>query len=346
MHSALAECMESVRALGKAPDSSIIRGILRAQTTAYRDEVSRKSLEGVDQSHVEFITNEQCCLLEGLVWSWVRWSIPTLVEDFEIIDIEREETLDIDEITIMSRPDIILRRKEDGKLGNHDFKTAAVLSESWIEDWRDSIQMAVGSMGVEARLGEKVEHYYLHALVKGRHKFFTNRLGRATEERRQESKLCYARFYPPQPPLVSHVTWDLKGYWYEKIPIWEVDFGSQKPTEMTNSEFWVSKLPDSIAGELLAFAGPYVRQDQMMEDLKEEIPAEERRWVRNLWALHNDFSPYNLNKLFPRSYNCNAYGSKCEFYSPCREGGDLSSFQQRESHHEPEAEQMRERGLS
>lgn len=345
IHEGLAIICKGLQDSGQANEvgDEFIRMAASFAVTEYRKELKR-GYQDYPEEHLAFTINEQATLIEGLIWAWSRVMLPIIQAEFEVISVEQEELFPIpnSNIIIMSRPDIILRRKSDGKLGNHDFKTSSSTGDWWTSQWRDSVQMELGSMGAEQRLGEPIGHYYMHGLTTGKRHVFSAG-GRNSPEERQYSRLCYARTYPPNPPQTTKTTWDYKGFWVDCNPIWEAEF-TQKPADQTNVEFWVKEMPKSELDGLFTLAGPYYRQQGMKKHLLNEIKSNEHRWVDNLWTLWETQENKGdvdllLDSLFPRSYRCWEYNSRCEFYGPCREGGNWDEFEERKPHHEAELEE-------
>jgi hypothetical protein len=129
---------------------------------------------------------------------------------------------------------------------------------------------------------------------------------------------------------------DFSGYWYDKQPLWEQDF-PEKPVEMSVGEWVVKKMPKKILDEVFVYAGPYERQDGMIEHLKQEIQGNEESWINKMHDLYEAGGTEEaLNRLFPRSYNCFYGRHRCGFYGPCREGKDWSDYKDRKPHHSPE----------
>jgi hypothetical protein len=194
-----------------------------------------------------------------------------------------------------------------------------------VDQFRDSVQMAVGTLGVERRLGVEVDHYYIHVLVKGGRGVFRNR-GRESPGKRQYSHLCYAQVHSPNPPITQQTTWETKGLWIDKTPIWEAYF-SQKPGDESNAEFWVDSISLEIKNESIAFIGPYTKQAHMIPQYLRSVEGEEKRWLARLWKLYDIEQKYGwkskqfqdaLDHEVPRSYQCNdLYGERCPYYRLC-----------------------------
>jgi hypothetical protein len=355
VHAALESVLKLVLAGTKPDDPASFRPVINKAIMDYVALVEEHGLD-TDQGSVEqaIILQEQITLVEGLIWGWIRVMLPIILEEFEVEAIEQEELLvATPRIIQMSRPDILLRRKADGKMGVHDYKTTANVTDNMIREYQQSVQMMVGTLGAQARLREPVDHYYIHTLQKGGRGEFK----KGSKFHQQYSHLCYAKIFPAQPPLEPNTTWNLRGYWIEKTPIWEVLF-AQKPMEMSNSEFWVSQLPKETLYEMFTLIGPYAVIPHMVEQYMRSMPAEEERWIERLDKLYQ--SPHEwesqefqalLDQTIPRSYNCYAWHSKCQHWDTCfRQPGwedpvGSGRFAHRRPHHEAELEQMKVRGI-
>lgn len=367
IHECLAKILEEVkRSNHHIPTRSFIREVINNQITLYRTLILNRGFANLNEEQ-ELLIKEQTSLMEGLVWGWFKIMLPGLVEEFELIEIEREEELEVAGIVMMSRPDFVARERSTGKLSIHDFKSAAYVNDSWVEEYRESVQMAVGTLGVEARLGEKVETYYIHALIKGlRKKEYDSSSGDYTGPKTQTSFLCYGYYKEANPPL-NKSDWQAKykylgqdgkkhllGKYYTKTPIWEARF-ENKPPEMSNGEYWVMEtLPIADLQELFIQIGPYERQENLIAHYIPEMVNEEKRWIQRLWRIHEakvEFGEASeefqdtLREEIPRSWECRKYNSVCEFLPICHNHSQMWEFVPRAPHHAPEALQMKSRGI-
>ena len=343
VHEGLAKICEVIAASEEVTDDIIRMAASYAVIGYKKDATEAGVLTDILSEHFEFTVKEQLTLVEGLIWAWSISMLPLFESELEIISVEGEEHFDLPisdlELRFMSRPDILVRTKTGlfaGQVGLGDWKTKeSKINEFWIRQWRDSIQMATGSLAAERRLGEPVSHYYLFGLqTGGRDRFARN--GQTTDEERQYSHLCYAKIYPPNPPFEPDVKLEFKGYWYDKQPIWEAYF-PDKPETVTNVEWVVRQMPKKILDEIFIYAGPYERQETLIHSLKQEIQGNEEAWLNKLHDLYEAGSTEEaLNRLFPRSYQC-FYGKyRCGFYGPCREGKSWGDFKERTPHHDYE----------
>lgn len=371
--------------LTTVPESAIpvIRTLIRKAAAKYIAEVEKRGYFDVEASKDNtYMANEQATLVEGLCWAWVRIMLPLILREFEIIRVEQEEAYVIDctcvgyttfkdqaafhtitahapncqGIAIQSKPDIILRQRSSGRVGNHDFKTTSSVSETTVEEYKESVQMTVGTMGAEVSLREPIDHYFIHVLIKGSRKVFSKKgIDTSMDIKRQYSHFCYVKLFPPNPPFTHETTWAHEGYWYDKTPVWEADMVG-KPAEMSNVEWVVSKMKDEQLFEVFVLVGPYDRPTHMLEQAKAHMLGEERRWIHKLNDLweHQDEPDFNerVNREIPRSYNCHRqFGSRCQMYDICfnKLGGmdpiASGKYVFRRPHHQPEIDQMVARGI-
>src|SRR5687768_1778005 len=81
----------------------------------FRQELADGGLELKPEEAVLFVYREQELLVEALVRVYARRGLPTLLADYEIIEVEQEVDLPLaDNLTFMSRADGLLRKRTDG----------------------------------------------------------------------------------------------------------------------------------------------------------------------------------------------------------------------------------------
>jgi len=361
VHAAIADLLTRTR-----DDGHVTRGdareIITRQVDLYHKQIETYPIEnGNSKEEIEWIGNEQTCLIEGLSWAWYRIMLPIIEREFTILDVEREEYLDVSEnIRFMLRPDCVLADKTTGAVANHDFKTAASINDALIEEWRRSIQMNIGCEAIERRIGQPVDTFYMHGLIKGTRGFFNKNKQPIHPWKQTYSSLCYAKIIPPAPPASRTTRWSTSGFWADKLPLWRADF-AQRPKEASVSEFWVMDcLPEAQCNEFFNLIGPYHRNRALVAHFAIEARHEEGRWVDRLWELYEIEKEHGwesaefqeaLSLRIPRSYNCVHYGHRCEFEPVCFFQGiwktpvESGVFEYRRSHHEPENAQMAVRGI-
>jgi hypothetical protein len=392
LHAALAGILEYV-VLGKwtMPDLKMgssarlhIRKVIAAAISAYQQKVSEegwlaKPEEGMDDELAQKYMLEQACLVEGLVWSWVKACLPRIIAEFVPVAIEGEETVvwgctcglgeqvrfelherqECGGVVQQARPDILLRERASGEVGIHDFKSIKTLpSDKEIEEYRHNVQMAVGTMAAERRIGEKVTHYYVHFLKRGERKgTYSGRNAEGTGgkfegPKIQYSDFCYVEFHAANPPMVKHqkVTITGKTPWYQRTPVWEINW-DDKPAGVGQVEWLVEKLGGEITAANFALIGPYERPTRMALSYKKQVVQNEYRWADALYKIWESVEGVEEGKesmlledaLPPSSWNCNKFGRKCGMYEVCH--GEIpvaqimesGKFVFRQPHHEPEA---------
>lgn len=384
VHAALEQVLIHVRAaqvmtpkldLTSESFRKFVCGVIEKEVSNYKKLIEARGLLNTPQEEIQYVIKEQSALIQALVWGWVRAMLPVIIEEFEILEIEREEIYvigctcgkgpssynhkdDCSGIGMMSRPDFVMRRKSDGEIGVHDFKTTASVTEGYVTEWQSSVQMAVGTLGVEARLGQPVTHYYIHALIKGQRKSEYNvTTGDYDGPERQHSHLVYGYCKPANPPLTKD-DWQPKwkylgtdgknhtiGKQYVKRPVWEYPGGVEQ---------WIFDLPMEMIYESFPVIGPYGRQTKMIPGFLSEMYYEEHRWQERLQKIYE--APQEAKELVllaevPRSWGCYKYGKPCVYMDTCYKVPGYESpvasgkFVERRPHHEPEVTQMLERGI-
>jgi hypothetical protein len=347
---------------GQVPSTPAVREIIRASRIAYVDELKDRGFLDVESTDVQRTMAEQSCLIEGMVWGYVRAVLPTILKEYDIVAIEREYVLVLAPgIIFQARPDFVARRKSDGVLTLHDFKTTSSLSEDYVASFNHNVQMSLGTAAVEATHKEKVPNFYIHGLLKGSRRPF-QKDGNKTPYECQHSPFCYAKLTPAMPPLKREPSWSLTGYWADKQALWTLapDFWPNKPAEMSTSEYWVTQvLPLAEVQTQYQLLGPYERPDHLIAASLREIEYEERRWIDRLFELHETPRSFgdpkfqaDLSRLFPRSWNCwSFYGGPCPMMHLCFEQPGWQDpllsgrYQTRLPHHEPEFRQAAARGI-
>jgi hypothetical protein len=255
--------------------------------------------------------DEQIALVTGLAHAYGRIVLPWLFDEFEILDVEREDKLILPGgLEWLSRSDFTTRHKKTGGLAVHDFKSSASWSENRdVPEYQDSVQMMMNAESVAQRMGEKVEYYYIHLLLKGNDY--------------APSPLIHPYYRPANPPIQSA---DLQAYYkytnqdgqtksYQRINVWDV----------TTVPEWVWSMPAADCAKQTIVVGPYEVKEQKIDRFVTGAVANERHWQDRL-ALVSDWENWSkpafqrkLDELFPRTYKCYTYGSRCAFYGLCHQ---------------------------
>lgn len=340
-------------------------------------------IAGEDAGEVKRVVDEQSALLYGLLWGWAKYKLEPILAEYDVVCVEQEEgqvrscscklgddvgTKEDHEargcrgILIMTRPDLILHHRARKQLEYVEFKTLGQDSVKWRKKFENNVQLALGAVGAELRLGEKIEFASVHGLVKGWRYSpadpVTGEKGKGP--RMQDSVFCYAYYRPGNPPFETD-TWQLhysyidedgarrnatpsKGY--SKVPVYQY----------VPIEEWCARLPQEEIEKIFIQVGPLGTPRNLVPALLRGIEGQEERIKEGLWALHDareadDAAAVErvLDQHFPQSFYCvNEYGYTCQFYGLCHDGEDpiaSGKYETRRPHHSPELAQMRERGI-
>jgi hypothetical protein len=281
----------------------------------YRDTASRTGFvlskldEGEGYTASEMI-EDQVALTEALTHGYARIVLPFVLSNFEVVAIEHEENklLPLD-VRYMARPDFTLRSRETGKLSTHDFKSSSYFADDQADNWADSIQMMVNASLTGERLGERIDEYYIHLLLKGSRKYPTC--------------LTHPFFKPGIPPHVpdswepfgriqTASGWRSVGRGYERTPV-------RKHRPVAD---WVWSMPEAACAKQFPLAGPYPIHHGKVEQFFRGVSTEEAWWQASLANI--DWTQWEapqfqkmLDQRFPRTFSCYTYGHRCPFYELC-----------------------------
>lgn len=174
-HSALEIDTTELAAMGK-PRSDEGESIAKALGLAEDDPQVLALRSQVAQNFNAFdayLKKEQTALVEALVRAYARRRLRPLLEQFEVLEVEREGTWQLGalgdhehidggalqtyphaEIVFMSRPDALLRERESNELYLISFKTAATWDVRKARDAEHDMQGLSEGVEIEKRLGE------------------------------------------------------------------------------------------------------------------------------------------------------------------------------------------------
>jgi hypothetical protein len=303
-----------------------VRKVIHATVARYYRLIDARGFCEGDAAENIRIVEEQAALVEALGWIYYHKLLPWLMKEFELVSAELEEEMVADctcglppgigdfadhvarnctGIGWMSRLDLILKRRSDGAVGWHEYKTSSnPHQDTWIAGWADNVQFASGLVAAERRLGYEISHYYVHGFDKGRRKRMeydpeTRKYG---GPKKQDTFLCYAYYKPGNPPLGKEEwrtssTWDeydekkgrvvgrKLGKGYSKREVWKGNF-EHKPPDQSAIEHWIEWLGPERWDEKVVTIGPYNRPTHLISEWLLEMPANERRWQQKLWDLY------------------------------------------------------------
>ncbi len=373
-------------------DRPVIRACIVRNIKGYRQLCSDKAYRDIPlpempaeaRFEINRVIDEQSSLLEGLVWAFLKVVVPHLLQEFEVIAIEREFPFIIpaeageQRIRVMTRPDLVLRRKVDQSLCFWDFKTGGSFGPAWKAQWEDSPQLLVIRKGIEHGLKEPCSFAYILGVLKGR-----RAEEKSTGITRQYSPFCYAWHREGNPPLIredwqinyDYTTEDGKGHRlskeYKREAIWAWEF-KDKPDDWTTLEYWVESLPPEVVQTQFEYLGPYMHDAWVLESFIRGLVKSERQVREGVWAVYDAIGEAYLgqgetppewveqdprilavlDEHFPQSWDCFKYGKtyKCQMHDLCKRGAAWDEplsrgFELRRPHHIQELTQMRDRGI-
>jgi hypothetical protein len=166
---------------------------LSRQLTFLGDADAAEALMRVHEQRVteydDWLWREQMALVEGLVRAWARRRLRPLLDEYEVLEVEREGDWELSEkwkfapepgllyyapdespsasLRFMSRPDALLRSRADGQLYLQSFKTLSTWDVRRARDAEHDMQGLSEAVEVERRLGERVMGIRYEYLRKG-----------------------------------------------------------------------------------------------------------------------------------------------------------------------------------
>lgn len=207
---------------GEALEDAARRGVEEA-CTKYRRVIKARGFESLSDQG-EQLVNEQCSLVAGLAWGFLRAILPSLLKEYAVIEVEQEQDFLVGcscgltdavgavsdhgargctGLNYMTRPDCILRKRSTGRLSYLELKTGADLGKKWQEQWEQNVQLAATVAGTERKLGERVDEYLVLGLNKGRRDSEWDQDKGKDEQapKQQNSIFCYGWLRPGVPPF-------------------------------------------------------------------------------------------------------------------------------------------------
>lgn len=127
----------------------------------FRSDVAARGIEGV------YSAEEEAYMLEALAWMWVKRRLPAILDEYDVVETEKEYLWPIgDGIDVMVRCDCLLRRKADKALFLLEFKTTRAFTPLWASQWNFNSQINSNLQAMEEIKGERVEGVIIEGLLK------------------------------------------------------------------------------------------------------------------------------------------------------------------------------------
>lgn len=117
---------------------------------------------------------EQTQLVKAMVYAWGVSQYPAYLDQYEPAadGVEQEETITFhvgeDEVTLLTRTDLLSRYKGGDNHVIHNFKTVSSADKTWREQWRYDQQTLTEFIAVENRIGKQIVGTIIQGLIKGR----------------------------------------------------------------------------------------------------------------------------------------------------------------------------------
>jgi len=269
------------------------------------------------------------------------------LETFDVLQVEKEGRADLtDDLTLMYRPDALLRDKASGDLFVCSWKTTSYYGKRNLAQARVDMQSMSEVWGLEQNGSGRIEGVVYLFVVKGARK-----LDSWDNTYKQQSPLAYGwkRVGKNDDGIAewSHCYSYEKedgsgntnlGRGWKRLPVWREYEGGVKQwiADLASQSVFPRHINalDAIFPESL----PVERRRDEVEHWRNQVVAQELRVADNVTLINNrpDFVAENLDTYFPQySHSCEAF-SGCQFREICwggvpAEPGEL--YQIRQSNH-------------
>lgn len=331
------------RVLGGQAVETVVAQII----ASYRTRVKARGVFG--EQNPDHLIAEQSMMLEGMLRAFVYEWLPRILEEYDIVSIEKPQRWEIHPGLLVSfRFDVVLRRKADGQLVILDYKSMPYIKEDWGPRMENSRQTTLYVLAAQEMFGEPVEIAYL-GTVKGTWRKDTARSSPFFEQKIQATPYLYAYALKGGAGTVYQTAYTSKKG-FQKIRTYE---------EMPLKEWmdWLWKNERQTVKEQFVFNPPYAQTPVQMERIKRLVVHEELEYLANVEKYHamRDEALRTGNETLlakaqefldliaapMRDESCLKYGldSKCQFYGLCHNEGSLDNvmydgeFEPREPHH-------------
>lgn len=276
----------------------------------------------------QLLIEEQANLAYALVWTFGRRRLASLLERYEVVAVEPEicwlvgkgggrwhmDGYDGEDkyIVMMSRPDAVLRSREDGKLWTVSWKTSKRFDQEYLEKLQIDVQGITEGLAVQAMYGEEVGGSFYGYFLKG-DKQFDAEVGM----KRYTSPLIrpYSNWAGiGEPQFKAAYEWFNEvgekkrcGKGWGRVDIW-------KQQELLN---WLEML-DSGSVQ------PEANRDWLGEVVAEPMPQPFQSEEAQLWlatTVQEETRWMDTELLRTKNTgNCHSWGRKCQFWRTCWEG--------------------------
>lgn len=336
------------RVLGGQEVDSVVQQTIESYTI----RVMSRGVHG--EGDPKALIREQTMLLAAMLIAFKLIWVPRILEEYEIVSIEKPERWEIAPGLLMSfRFDTMLRRYSDGQLVTLDYKSMPYITEGFSQRMERSRQTSLYVLGAQELYGESVEIAYL-GTVKGTWRKDTAMSSPFVGQKIQASPYLYA--YALKGPL---------GDVYQTAYTSKKGFAKVRTYDEMTIQEWMQRLSDhepEVLNGSFTFVPPFSQTPTEMARIRALVVHEELEYLDNIERYHamrdealrtgND-SLLNKAQQFldmvaapMRDEACFKFGMeyRCQFYGICHNDGALENvmndgeFEAREPHHQTLAE--------
>lgn len=285
----------------------------------------------------QLLAEEQANLAYALVWTFGRRRLASLLERYEVVEVEpeicwlvgweknelavmlddetmRDRTL-IKAIVMMSRPDAILRSREDGRLWTVSWKTAKRFDGGYVERFESDVQSLTEGLAVQAKYGEEPAGTLYTYFLKGDKTFDPE-----TGAKRYTSPLVrpYCNWTGVgEPQYRGAYKWFDEmgtekrcGKGWERVDIWK-SFEMPEWLELLDSGAVHPEANRDWLGEAVVEPEPRPFNPEYAERWRQKAVQQEGDWIA---ILQGD------RMATQDETGCHVYNRKCTFYGVCWRG--------------------------
>lgn len=310
------------------------------------------------QKAMDYGREEQMALAEGLLRAWWAFEGESFLENFEVVEVEKEGRATLsDEITLMFRPDALVRDKASGDLYVVSWKTCATFGPRNVNQARHDMQSMSEVFGVESSGSYgpiHIEGVLYKWIVKGSRRkdnwdglykqsshliYGWSKLG--TDPDDAEWSWCYdwegEDINPKTGKPVNHKL----GKGWQKVPIWREYSGGVKQwiDDLSRNHIFPRHV-DALAA-IFPQSLPVERRADEVESWRNQIVEQELTIAKKLSSFAVGGTKEHLDRMFPQhTHSCHSW-SGCPFIPVCWENaeaapGDL--YQIRQANHPEKGE--------
>lgn len=244
-------------------------------------------------------------IVMGLVAAYKRVVLPWVLENYEILAVEEEYSLDLgDGIIWMGRPDLTLKSKENGKVYVVDYKSSSSQPERIASIHLASLQTLMNGYAISTRWGQ-VGGAQIHVLNRGNEKYPSF----LTHAFRRPANAYYPEDWQPRAK-------DAKGRWIGKL------YKIEEVAKHRNINEWVNEIDPDILSSIVPISAevlpaPEVHGRKILQALA-SIKKNESDWRTLISSIDWETTTFqDLDRMVPRTFHCVQYNRRCEYEGLC-----------------------------